>query len=247
MNTVLFIMCVYVLVRKGKVASSNKLFLVTAVIIYMLCTAQAINELGQAITAFVGYKDNPGGAAAFYNQLWHWGVVLRQVLYCTNSAVADALLIYRLYVMWNFHVKVVIGPILLLAVATACGYCAAWGLTQGGDVYAANIYTWELVSFTFSLVLNIIVTSLIAERLWHFGKKTAATLGQRHSHRYNHAMAIIVESGAIYSICILIMVITYATKTNALTKADERQENAAELDVISHLPKHESLESSQGV
>uniref|UniRef100_A0A0W0GAT9 Uncharacterized protein n=1 Tax=Moniliophthora roreri TaxID=221103 RepID=A0A0W0GAT9_MONRR len=299
MNTVLFI----ILVHKGKVAFSNKPFLVTAVIMYTLCTAQAINELSQAITAFVHYKDNPGGAAAFYHQLWLWRGVLRQVLYCTNNAVADALLVYRLYVMWNFHVKVVIGPILLLAVATACGYRAAWGLTQGGDAYAADIYTWELVSFIFSLLLNIIVTSLIAERLWRFGKKMAATLGQRHSCRYNHAMAIIVESGAIYSVCVFIMVITYATKTNGMamnpffiivrvglgmnahdatyqtttrnigiltsnsgqgrgqhsgalsvhvhrvtqTKADEELEDAAELDVISHLPKHETLESSIGV
>ncbi|ESK82340.1 hypothetical protein Moror_2222 [Moniliophthora roreri MCA 2997] len=305
MNTVLFIMCVYVLVRKGKVAFNNKPFLVTAVIIYTLCTAQAINELSQAITAFVSYKDNPGGAAAFYNQLWLWRSVLRLVLYCTNNAVADALLVYRLYVMWNFHVKVAIGPILLLALATACGYRAAWGLSQkGGDAYAADIYTWELVSFTFSLVLNIIVTSLIAEHLWRFGKKTATTLGQRHSRRYNHAMAIIVESGAIYSVCVFILVITYATKTNGsgmnpfliivrvglgmnahdatyqtttrnigilmsnsgqgrgqrsdalsvhvhrvtqTTKADEGQEDAAELDVISHLPKYETLESSMGV
>ncbi|ESK85542.1 hypothetical protein Moror_10058 [Moniliophthora roreri MCA 2997] len=247
MNTVLFIMCVYVLVRDGKVAFSNKPFLVTAVIIYTLCAAQAINELSLAITAFVSYKDNPGGPTAFYHQLWRWRSVLRIVSHCTNNAVADALLVYRLYVMWNFHVKVAIGPILLLAVATACGYRAAWGLTQGGDVYAADIYTWELVSFTFSLVLNIIVTSLIAERLWHFGKKTAATLGQRHSCRYNHAMVIIVESGAIYSICVFVMVITYATKTNGMTKADEGQEDAAELDVISHLPKHEALKSSVGV
>ncbi|ESK86989.1 hypothetical protein Moror_3319 [Moniliophthora roreri MCA 2997] len=335
MNTVLFIMCVYVLVREGKVAFGNKPFLITAVIIYMLCTAQVINELSQAITAFISYKDNPGGPAAFYHQLRLWRSVIRQVLFCTNNAVTDALLVYRLYVMRNFHVKVVIGPILLLAVATACGYRAAWGLSDSkqGDAYAPDIYMWELVSFAFSLVLNIIVTSLIAERLWRFGKRTAATLGQRHSRSYNHAMAMIVESGAIYSICVIIMVITYAAKTNGMvsindpatvasiessvikqiisymalaqitgmnplliivrvglgmnphdatyqtttrnigiltsnsgqgrgqhsdalsvhvrrvtqTKADEGLEDAAELDVISHLPKHATRESSIGV
>ncbi|KAI3613596.1 hypothetical protein WG66_006137 [Moniliophthora roreri] len=309
MNTVLFII-------EGKVAFGNKPFLITAVIIYMLCTAQVINELSQAITAFISYKDNPGGPAAFYHQLRLWRSVIRQVLFCTNNAVTDALLVYRLYVMRNFHVKVVIGPILLLAVATACGYRAAWGLSDSkqGDAYAPDIYMWELVSFAFSLVLNIIVTSLIAERLWRFGKRTAATLGQRHSRSYNHAMAMIVESGAIYSICVIIMVITYAAKTNGMiisymalaqitgmnplliivrvglgmnphdatyqtttrnigiltsnsgqgrgqhsdalsvhvrrvtqTKADEELEDAAELDVISHLPKHATRESSIGV
>ncbi|KAK7014773.1 hypothetical protein VNI00_019271 [Paramarasmius palmivorus] len=216
----------------------NKPLLVTAIILYTLCTAHVVTDLGRAIAGFVSYENNPGGATAYYAQLWVWSSVLRQAIYVTNNAVADALLVYRLYVVWNFSVKMIIGPLVLLLATTVCGFRAVWGFSnikQGEDTYAADIYTWGIALFTLSLLHNLIVTSLIGEshlpyapelffdvetslagRIWWCGSRTSATLGRKHGQKYGRAMVIIVESGAIYSFCVFVVLVTYATKTNGV-------------------------------
>ncbi|EEB98845.1 hypothetical protein MPER_01582, partial [Moniliophthora perniciosa FA553] len=117
--------------------------------------------------------------------------------------VADALLVYRLYLVWNCYVKIIIGPVLLLL-----GYyrfvmlflpkpstnqaLSMWisNTEQGENTYAADIYTWGIALFALSLLLNLIVTGLIAGRLWWCGKRMAATVGRRHSRKHSPAMAI---------------------------------------------------------
>ncbi|EEB95588.1 hypothetical protein MPER_05419, partial [Moniliophthora perniciosa FA553] len=114
MNTVLFIMCVYILVYgrgKSKGVLINKPLLVTAIVLYTLCAAHVINDFGRAITAFISYKNNPDGATAYFVQLWHWSSILREAIYCVSNSIANALLVYQLYVVWNFNVKMIIGPI----------------------------------------------------------------------------------------------------------------------------------------
>ncbi|EEB91502.1 hypothetical protein MPER_10127, partial [Moniliophthora perniciosa FA553] len=194
---------------KSKGAPINKPLLVTAIVLYTLCAAHVINDFGRAITAFISYESNPKGATAYFAQLWHWSSILREAIYC----------VYRLYIVWNFNIKMIVGPIFVLLAATICGIRAVWGfsnLKQGEDTYAADIYTWGVTIFTLTLLLNLVVTTLIAGRLWWYEKRMATTLGQRHSRKYSQAMGIIVESGAIYSACIFIVLITYATKTNGV-------------------------------
>ncbi|KAK7036656.1 hypothetical protein VNI00_011589 [Paramarasmius palmivorus] len=220
MNTVLFIMCVYVLVRSGKKGKGlNKPLLVTAIILYTLCTAHVVTDLGRAIAGFINYENSPGGAMAYYAQLWTWSTILRHAIYATNTAVADALLVYRLYIVWNFSVKMAIGPLILLLATTGCAFRAVWGFSnikQGGDTYVADVYTWGIAGFTLSLLHNLVVTGLIAGRIWWCGSRMSATLGRKHARKYDRAMAIIVESGAIYSFCVFVVLVTYATKTNGV-------------------------------
>ncbi|KAK7021809.1 hypothetical protein VNI00_017253 [Paramarasmius palmivorus] len=190
-NTVLFVMCVYVLVRnhKKQEGSINKPLLITSIILYTLCSAHVINDLSQAISAFITYEDK-GGA-----------------------------MIYRLYIVWNYNVKIIVGPLILLAATTGCGGRAVWAFSnikQGQDTYAIDIYTWGIALFTLSLCQNLLVTSLIAGRIWWCGKKLEATLGRKHTRKYGRAMVIFVESGALYSFFAFLVLITYALKTNSV-------------------------------
>ncbi|KAL0579591.1 hypothetical protein V5O48_002429 [Marasmius crinis-equi] len=219
-NTALFFICLWVLLyskqaRGGKI---NKPFLVAAIVIYTLCTAHMITDFARAIVAFINYADRPGGPRAFYDQLWVWSCILRVAIFSTNSLVVDALLIYRLYVVWGHNVKLIIGPIMIWIGSAACEYRTVWGFSDisvGQDTYAEQVYSWAIISFG-SSGIELGSCFIVAGRIWWLRRKMSRTLGVRHGLKYSRAMAVFLESAAMYVVCLLIIVLMYATKSNGV-------------------------------
>lgn len=225
MYTVLFAICIYVLFySKKRSATVNKPLLATAIVMYTLSTAHVITDFARGIVAFINYqtyvdtKEHIDGPLGYYVQIWVWSSILRQAIYVTNNIVADSLVVYRLYVVWGFNRKVIIGPIIMLIATSLSGYLAVWGFSKivpGEDVFASDIAIWGTALFALSLSTNIVVTSLIAGRIWWIGRQAAKSLGGAHGQKYSQALVIIIESGAIYSVCLFILLILYVTKANA--------------------------------
>ncbi|KAI3613259.1 hypothetical protein WG66_001450 [Moniliophthora roreri] len=251
MNTVLYILCIYVLVQRANKRQFpiNKPLIATATLIYLLCTAHVINDFGRAIVAFITYADRPGGAAAYYDELWIWTSIVREGLYChgggystgiaiiSNSAAprSNNRKVYRLYVVSMGNLKVIIGPTIILLATTASGYRAVWGFSnthEGQDTYNDDIFHWGVALFSLSLCLNVIVTILIGGFIvfndqtliepylaWYFyryDQRISSAIGRGHGQRYRQALAIAVESGAFYSVSVLVVLVTYVTKTNGV-------------------------------
>ncbi|TFY80960.1 hypothetical protein EWM64_g3049 [Hericium alpestre] len=59
-----------------------------------------------------------------------------------------------------------------------------------------------------SLVLTIVTTSLIAVRIWLMARDIQKTMGRSAGSKYRTAIAIIVESGALYSASLILSFIT---------------------------------------
>lgn len=55
-----------------------------------------------------------------------------------------------------------------------------------------------------ALVFNIVVTALNATRIWWLAREAREVLGPTLTRRYYSAMAIVIESGAIYSLYVLV-------------------------------------------
>ncbi|EEB90122.1 hypothetical protein MPER_11716 [Moniliophthora perniciosa FA553] len=238
MNTVLYIMCIYILVQRANKRQSpiNKPLIATATLIYLLCTAHVVNDFSRAIVAFITYADRPGGAAAYYDELWIPTSIVREALYCVNTMVVDTLLViamilnsaasrsdnrkvYRLYVISMGNLKVIIGPAIILLATTASGYRAVWGFSnthEGQDTYNDDIFHWGVALFSLSLCLNVIVTVLIALYFYRYDQRISRAIGRGHGQRYRQALAIAVESGAVYSVTVLSVLVTYVTKTNGV-------------------------------
>lgn len=63
-----------------------------------------------------------------------------------------------------------------------------------------------------SIFLNIFVTLLIAARLFMMRKRMRQVLGEQHAKKYTSAIAVLVESAAIFSGMGLIYLIAYARR-----------------------------------
>ncbi|KAI3621025.1 hypothetical protein WG66_013373 [Moniliophthora roreri] len=215
MNAVLFSICVWVLVYYKKRTSSglNIPLLVTAVILYLFCTIRIGIDLGRGIVAFFGTRE----PVAFYTDISNWSRVFREALYVTNSMVADFLVIYRLYVVWGYNRKITVGPILLLLGSSISGYITVWEISRAanGSIFEKQVSVWATALFSLSMATNIIVTSLIAGRIWYIGLRTSKNLGRQHGVKYSRAFVVIVESGALYSASLFILLILYSTNNHA--------------------------------
>jgi len=173
---VLFCICIYILLNRPR--PGNAVLLVTAIALFTLSTVQAVLNLvlGAAEIDDIDIPDNVNRAA--------------NIIYGVNNIIADGLVIYRCYVIWDRNIYVVIPPILMLIVTS---------------VFGVDLHLPENPFFGLSLATNVLVTALTAGRIWWICRQCRLyckfrTEAQR---RCVSAISIIVESGVLYSATVL--------------------------------------------
>ncbi|KAF7760530.1 hypothetical protein Agabi119p4_11206 [Agaricus bisporus var. burnettii] len=126
------------------------------------------------------------------------------LLYVTSNIVADLLLIYRCYTLWNNRIRIILPPSLILLGTTLCGYLFIGFSHVEHLKYSHNL----LHAYLFlTLALNVIVTSLMAGRMWWIARQTRSMLGPSLMKKYKVSIAIFIESGLIYAIYVILDVV----------------------------------------
>ncbi|KAJ6497280.1 hypothetical protein C8R45DRAFT_124398 [Mycena sanguinolenta] len=177
---VLFCICIYILLNRPR-NLGNIILLVTAFALFTLATVQAVINLVLG-TGEIENFDIP------YDQLGDG----TDVIYTFNNFIADGLVIYRCYVVWNNNVWVTILPILMLIASTVLGVVESFD-------FSISLYPF----FAVSLATNVLVTMLTAGRIWWISRYSRSYLKTAEKRRYVSAIAILVESGMLYSATVL--------------------------------------------
>ncbi|KAJ7671201.1 hypothetical protein B0H17DRAFT_195513 [Mycena rosella] len=173
---VLFCICVYILLHRPR-NLGNTVFLVTAITLFTLSTIQAVLNL------VLGASDIDGIDIP-YDRVNDANIEI----YVVNNVVADGLVIYRCYAIWNRNIYVVILPILLLITSSVLG----WDILLPFDPF-----------FAMSLATNVLVTALTAGRIWWICRQARRYLKTAMQKRAVASISILVESGVIYSASVL--------------------------------------------
>ncbi|KAJ7478658.1 hypothetical protein B0H11DRAFT_1725913, partial [Mycena galericulata] len=216
---VLFGICVHILLysRRAPGMTFNLPLLVTAVLMFSMCTIHVSVGLVRGLRAFIDQENIQDGALDYYSAIWLWINIFKQALFATNNIVADGLVIYRCYIVWGSNIRVIIVPSIMLLATSVCAYAAVYNfikIVPGQDVFATNIAEWGTALFILSLTTNILVTSLIGQ-LIRILQQLLFLRCKTHSHKYISAVAIIIESGAIYSLSLITLLTLYCLRTNA--------------------------------
>ncbi|KAJ7155626.1 hypothetical protein C8R46DRAFT_1295400 [Mycena filopes] len=158
--------------------------LCTATALFGFCTAQVVIDLvlGAVDLREITIDFHPLQTATI-------------ILYGINNFIADGLVIYRCYCVWNNSARVVVAPVILLIVTTVFGVIPALPSNP---------------LFIFSLATNVLVTALTAGRIWWIARKGRAYLQADAQQRYSSSEAILIESGALYSATVLAYLIMTA-------------------------------------
>ncbi|KAJ7854773.1 hypothetical protein B0H13DRAFT_1903518 [Mycena leptocephala] len=116
--------------------------------------------------------------------------------------------LYRCYVIWGFHKKIVIVPALLILSTFIMGVVAP-------TVTNSAVNDVKQITLGLAAVTNLVLTALTGESTRTAGRilyiRRAAShvgLDRTLQNRYSAAIGIILESGAIYCITAIFLVIT---------------------------------------
>ncbi|KDQ54339.1 hypothetical protein JAAARDRAFT_209447 [Jaapia argillacea MUCL 33604] len=138
-----------------------------------------------------------------------------------NQLMADGLLIYRTFVLWQRRFWIITVPIATLTGTAVCSLLNTYAFSQ---LYFIRLYAplsetlpppkWEtFMSFELTVVAtenalitttNILTTALIASRIWWMMGGLRTTLGGRATRKYRRVLTMVVESGGIYTMSIVV-------------------------------------------
>ncbi|KAF4612669.1 hypothetical protein D9613_011881 [Agrocybe pediades] len=214
----LSILSVYLLVWRQKSASPRKkvvsepLFIATCAM-FTTVTAHWIITFIRLFDAFINFN---GGQTPilYYGDLRRTTEVMKTAFLVATLVISDAVVIYRLWVVWNYNKTIVIFPLSTLVGLMVCGSGITYQFSifpLGNDVFTSVAGRWITSSTVLSMCTNIYSTGLISWRIWQINAASRHTRGRSS---LNSVLAIIVESAAIYTTWAVFFFATYLAETN---------------------------------
>ncbi|KAI0777554.1 hypothetical protein BD413DRAFT_182180 [Trametes elegans] len=205
---VLYFMTLRQIVRNRHRTSMDKFLVVFTTIILVLITIYWTTQAFFGQQMWVVHAEYQGGMDAYLEDhaaVWYqtWG----SAAVMTSNLMSDALMLYRLYVIWDNRAMVVFPSIIWLSSLACCLALLYYSGRPDGN-YFAGIATkfataWNSLTFSF----NVIVTALICSRIVYIGRRL--TFADDASRSYVGAVAIMIESALPFTIGSMAYVITY--------------------------------------
>lgn len=196
----------------------NLMMLIVSSVQFALATGHVITLLVQLIRAFIGAAGTLDGPSLYLLDQSTPEHVAQEVLYITNSLIGDAILIWRLWIIWGRNNWLCV-PFIVLCIATGVsGYTALAHLARlnsTGSVFLTRVHNWLISTWVLSLATQLGATLLIGYKFWKSIRWH--TKGIRASRL--SILWILVESGALYSVTTLFLLGFSSTNTGAIFAA----------------------------
>ncbi|KAF5371334.1 hypothetical protein D9758_004080 [Tetrapyrgos nigripes] len=185
---------------------------ISAFLILLSVTAHWICSYYRSWQAFITFE---GGtqSAYFYADMSQTSQVAKTGTLVFALLVSDAMLIYRLWVVWDRNWKVIIFPILTLISLTICGFGITYQFTRyvpGMDVFDSAADRWITSDCVFTLSTNLYCTCFISWRIW----KTNDALKALGASNLNNILVTFIESAMIYTIWTFGFFVSYEAHSN---------------------------------
>ncbi|CCM06249.1 uncharacterized protein FIBRA_08498 [Fibroporia radiculosa] len=185
-------------------------FIVANIALFISNTIHWILVVIRIFMAFVTY---PQGPLLFYADIAQPSEVVQSGALIFTAIVNDAMMIYRMWIVWGYSKRVVVIPLCTLVGLTVCGIAVVYQMTRfhlGQNIFITDLGRWLTSNSVFTLCTNLYCTSMIAWRIWRIND----TVEGHKSNNLMSVLAIIVESSAIYTIWTIFFLVTYEVGSN---------------------------------
>ncbi|KAF8971921.1 hypothetical protein BDZ97DRAFT_1650903 [Flammula alnicola] len=213
-NLVMYFLTLQGLLRKNNhnSAKSRKFFALYSTVLLLLLTVDISVNAVWGELMWINARDQPGGVPGFIvTQTSVWYQTLGSTSVVAMIFLGDALLLYRLFIIYGSRYIVIAFPIL--------AYLAAFSLAiielvlagkPGGNFFHGKTINFGTPYYTITIALNIIITVLIVSRLLKLGKAVSRALGRDSARIYTSVASMLIESAAPYSLVGITFLIPYA-------------------------------------
>ncbi|KAJ7579904.1 hypothetical protein C8J56DRAFT_963819 [Mycena floridula] len=210
--SVLFSLCIYVLWKRQEMQKRFQhlvfmiaLYLLATVHIILICILAFRYDLASLgyyawASAFVYISQNQSSVPRAAMNI----CIALKILYFVSNLLADAVVIYRCYLVWGMSKRVIIFPILAYILTIAS---FPLQFSSDGTLGDAGIIAGLCMTF----IANLLAVGLTGGRIWWITRQAQALLSDKTKERYNSATAVILESGILYPVALLLAVITFFT------------------------------------
>ncbi|KAJ3911076.1 hypothetical protein F5877DRAFT_55699 [Lentinula edodes] len=210
-NLLLFFSYLFIVRYKRRI-SLSKIIVGVAVMMFLFSTVHVSLGFYRLIEGFIVLKD----PIVFFSDVSIPANVAKVTIHTVNSILGDSIMVWRCYNVWGQSWLPSILPILLIIASAVCGFGQAVIFAEARTTHSAfgsNLERWNGSLFSLSLATNVVVTSLIASRIWWVSRQNSSL--HDSSFKYRRVLLLVIESGAIYSSALVIEITLYFLNNNA--------------------------------
>jgi len=205
--TILFGFTIWVLAFK-RGTNVNKRLLLTSIAMYILATIHLVTDAYRIVDAFVTFRSKDGGPVVYINALGSPTYLVKATVYTFQTLIGDSCMIYRCFIVWQQNIWVVFLPLLLLVSCTVTGAGVVTNFSSVSPNTEVYPFTkWVAAFCAMTLATNVICTALISFRIWSVDRAADKYLQSENTLR--PVLAVVVESGAIYSASLVALLATF--------------------------------------
>ncbi|EJF58020.1 hypothetical protein DICSQDRAFT_26406, partial [Dichomitus squalens LYAD-421 SS1] len=211
----MFMLATWIMLRGRTRRHVNHCMVAAGCGLILLATAEMAINIARVYQGFI--SNGPfidGGPEAYFTQVLEPTFVVKSCLYNAQTLILDAVVIYRTYVVWQ-NILICVVPMIAWCglLAGAIGLNIALATAHKGGVFAVQTSEWITSFYALTLATNLSATTLLAFRIWTVTRRSAQ---YRSSNFLAPVLRVIIESGAIYSMTITAVLISFVVKSNGV-------------------------------
>ncbi|EGO01342.1 hypothetical protein SERLA73DRAFT_87928, partial [Serpula lacrymans var. lacrymans S7.3] len=190
----------------------------TAVSLFVLVTMHLVIDILRNMIAFTSDEATPNFPLYYYGLYDTWENVFKSGTYVAVTVVSDAFILYRSFIVWGRSYLITTIPFMLFLADIAIGIFWVYTLSlvlPGENVFADALSVRVKTFYSITLAMNVICTTLIAYKIWRI-QRAVAPFAKGNENDLSRVVAIIVESGSVYSAVLVVMIATYTSGSPAM-------------------------------
>lgn len=216
----LFALAMNVMRKRDTRSFSARFHFACMTIMFFLISLHNASNIYRMIHAYSDIPETNSAPAApvnYLRQCENWDCYLYLVTQVLLTLIADVLVIYRCYIVWNRSIRVIVPSLLLLLGSFGFSVVWLWWFKHPLRYPLSTIRSYLGIHFPINFAQSILTTGLISYRIWsqhRIGEK--AGLNVEANTSLIVVFRIIVESAMIWTFEMFLLIVLYHLKHPAI-------------------------------
>ncbi|KAJ3852447.1 hypothetical protein EV368DRAFT_15544, partial [Lentinula lateritia] len=199
---------------------TNTIMTILTVVMYCISTVHLALSVRMNLVALFTQKAADGGETLYDDQgsPLYFGQVAFEVI---NCVLGDSIVTWRTWVLWGRDWRAIYFPCFLMVGSTVTGSVMVYQFSlspPGQPNFSNNTTIWFSIFGGFSFLTNFYAVIVISLKTWLHQRKMKRVCVDVvvNGPRYYGALFLVIESGGIYCIAVILVIIFFVQSSNVV-------------------------------